>query len=177
MATGSSSDGGGEQRKIQLREELAQHEKQMRGWADKSIKRIEKEQWKYDVHLEERDEVVGRALRLGLTDHPFVKHWLSEKRSFGEWDELRRFRANLETGVKRPMSKEDFWVSYHAYALSKKGKKSEGIRRELCRKLRFDKPEGFFGLTEEETKQLAERLSAMPRQNFHRLLRKLNVID
>ena len=177
MATGGSSDDPKKDRKQRIIEELAVIEEDMREWGQQTPEQIETDLEEYNKDRADRDRIVGKAIRAGLSDHSFVQAWLAEKRSFGEWDGLRRFRAGLETDVERPISKEDFFVAYHAYGLTEKGRKPEGIRRELCRKLRIDKPEGFFGLTAEETKQLAKMLSAMPRQNFHRWLRKLNVID
>lgn len=166
-----------DRRANRIREELAQIAKQMRRWEGASLDEIVNEQEIYDAQLQERDEVVGKAIRAGLTDDPFVKAWLAEKRSLGERDDLRRFRTGLEGGVKRPISKEDFFIAYYAYSPIQDGKSAESVRRALCRQLRFDEPQSFFRLTQEEMKCLAIRLSAMPRQNFHRLLRKLNVID
>ena len=114
MATGGSSDDPKKDRKKRIIEDLAFIEGEMRAWGQETPEQIEADLKSYKEYRADRDRIVGKAIRAGLTEHPFVQAWLAEQRTFGEKDELRRFRSSLETGVKRPMSKEDFWAAFNA---------------------------------------------------------------
>src|SRR5258706_10946559 len=77
------------------------------GRAGRSSEQVE-EDWA------EHCEIVHRAIRAGLTNHGVVEAWLQGRRSLGESDELRQFRAGLEKGVRRPWSAPDCWIAHHA---------------------------------------------------------------
>ena len=136
MTTGDPLDGKN-QRQRQLLDDLQQIESQMRRWALASMERIRQEQERYDADVAERDRIVGKAIRAGLTEHPFVIAWLAERRTFGQKDELRQFRAGLERGVKRMMSKADFYITFYASDLMDHGIGVEEIRRKVCRQLLY----------------------------------------
>ena len=166
-----------ERRIGRILDKLTEIEAQMRRWGGVSVKRIEAGLESYKTDLAARDRVVGKALRAGLFDHPFVRAWLTEKRSLGEYENLRRFRLGLERGVQRPMSNADFYIAFHASGLTSQGRGPEQIRVELRRKLRYSELEPWFDLSKVETQRLLERLRVMKRQSFHEWLKRLRVLD
>lgn len=136
------------------------------------------------------DKALGQAIRANLLMHPLVKMWLTNQRTFGEWDNLRRFkRLGLERGVKRPIAKADFWLLMQICAeIEKQGLNLEkvpevhfqwqNLRRSLLRKLRLDK---HCDLPQLDRKKLTARLEKMSRQRFHQLchdlLRRFGIIS
>ncbi len=116
-----------------------------------------------------------RAIRVGLWGHPVVKTWLSARRSLGEREELRRFRRGLELGVKKTMSKEDFWIVFEAQGLLDQGHGPGAIHAALIEMLKTEKEQEWFDLTPEEINELIKRLNCT-QQNFHRWLQRLKVI-
>ncbi len=136
----------------------------------------------YAADRAQYEKAIGRAIRAGQFEHPLVREWISERRSLGERDALRKFRMGLEGGAKRTMSKQNFWVAFEAGNLAhpedaaKKGERPEAILRALIRKLSISQPASWFDLNDAEIAKLRARLKDMPRQNFHRLLRRLHVI-
>lgn len=121
------------------------------------------------------EKALARAIRVGLSDHPVVQTWLAARRSLGDREELRRFRLGLERGVKKTMSKEDFWIVFEAQGFIDQGHGPEAIHRALIDKLKTENPQEWFDLSPEETKQLADRLDCS-QQNFHRWLRRLKLV-
>lgn len=140
-----------------------------------------------------------RAAWAGLWGHPILRAWLTARRSMGDWEELRRFRLGLETGVDKPMSKEDFWLAFelqrlrpepvptgHAQDLidnehRPKANRPEAIRKVLIDKLKDPEPEDlkrwrdYFDLHPEDVESLIARLEHS-RQNFHKWLKRLRLI-
>ncbi len=98
MTTGDGSDDPKKGRKQCIIEDLAVIEDEMSLWGQEPPEQIEAELEEYKEYRADRDRIVGKAIRACLSDHPFVQAWLSEKRSFGDWVDLRRFRAGLEPG-------------------------------------------------------------------------------
>lgn len=123
-----------------------------------------------------------RAARAGLWGHPILRAWLTARRSLGDWDELRRFRLGLESGVEKPMSKADFWLAFEAQGLiDDDGHGPEVIRKALIEKLKDPEPEDlkkwreYFDLRPEDVERLIARLEHS-RQNFHKWLKRLRLI-
>ncbi len=177
MATGHASDIPKKGRKQRIIEELEFIEGEMRAWGQETPEQIEADLEEYKNYRADRDRIVGKAIRADLTEHPFVQAWLAEKRSFGERDDLRRLRLGHERRVKRPMSKENFYIVFHSRDLVEKGNGPEEIRRKLRRNLRLSEPEPWFDMSKEEAKQLLQRLTDMTRQGFHDRLKRLGLID
>ena len=162
---------------------LADAAEQMRRWHGVSADQIEKRREMYDADWAEYDKAIGRAIRAGQFEHPLVREWISERRSLGERTALRKYRLGLERGVKKGMSKEDFFVAFEAggfiqkkYKVDEGRRNPEAIRRSIINKLLISKPEHWFDLSDSEIEKLRARLKDMPRQNFHRLLRRLHVL-
>jgi hypothetical protein len=108
-------------------------------------------------------------------DHPIVQEVLATHRSLGDWDWLRRFRIALETGVKKPIAKADFWIIFHARPLLVERMKLTDIQRTL-RSLLRQPAEPMLGLNCGERQKLLARLT-QTRQGFHNLLRRLALLD
>ncbi len=121
------------------------------------------------------EKALARAIWVGLDRHPVVQLWLAARRSLGDRKELRRFRLSLERGVKKTMSKEDFWVVFEAQGLIDDGHKPEAIRKTLIEKLKTEESQECFDLAPEEINGLIDRLDCS-QQNFHRWLRRLKLI-
>ena len=149
----------------------------MREYGLETPEQIETDLELYKEYRADRDRIVGKAIRAGLTTHPFVQSWLVEQRTFGEKDALGKFRSGLERGVKRMMSKADFYVTFHATSLTRDGMGVEQIRHTLRRQLLHIEPEPFFDMREEERVKLANRLEKMSRQGFHKWLKRLGLIE
>ncbi len=146
----------------------------------KSLNKIDGHGGEYEDDRAEHVKAVAAAIGRGYLDHPAVTAWLEEMRTFGERKILRKWRnRRLEAGVKRPMRKDDFWIATEVIHLASKGLRPTKIRQELINKLRLrgQDIESFCGLTETDRARLAARLKKMSRQGFHRLLKRLNVID
>ena len=190
-------------RKLQdINDELEDAAREMEPWG----RLTEEEITNNSEYTEDRnrfEKAVGRAIRKGLTPHPIVREWLAIQRSFGDWDALRRFRRRLETGVDRPMSKEDSWIAFYAWDAVDKNVKKEELRRILIRKLRDlekemrakqnkapgsvsanehthipspePEPEKWFDLNLDEITKLRLRLKNKSRQNFHQLLKRIGI--
>ena len=156
--------------------EFEEAAKAMARWGNKSACHIKENQEQYIEDRRDYEKAIGRAIRLGLLEFPDVKLWLADRRSLGERDILRKVKKGLETGTSRPLSKEGFWVKYHAIRLYEKGRKPEEIRRNLINKLQLEMPEHWFDLTAEECSRLRDRLKRSTRQNFHEWLKRLGVI-
>ncbi len=176
MATGDASDVPKKSRKQRIIEELAFIEGEMKEWGQETHGQIEADLEEYKKYRADRDRIVGKAIRAGLTEHRFVKAWLAEQRTFGEKDALRRFRCGLERGVKRMMSKADFYVTFHGASLLREGMGPEQIRVRLRRNLK-SKPEEWFDMENTEVERLRNRLSSMSRQGFHKWLKRLGLIE
>lgn len=160
---------------LDIVEEIEVAAEAMTVWGGKSASYIGRHE---DRYLEDRqcyDRAIGRAIRHGLFDYPDVQLWLEEQRSLGERDILRKVQKGLETGTSRPISKENFWVKYHAIQLFDEDLKPEEIRRRLINKLLLDSPEPWFNLSVEECDRLVDRLRHSSRQNFHKWLKRLGV--
>lgn len=165
-----------EARRRRIEQDLKYSAESMRRWHGANWGALERRLSEFEADVGEHERTVRRAIRAGMVDHPIVAKWLEGRRTLGEWDWLRRFRLGLERGVRKPMSPEDFWVSYHASELAEQRKKPESIRRALCRKLALGSPpEDWFGLGPTAIARLRERLNRMPRQNFNRLLLRLGI--
>ena len=177
MATGDSSDVPKKGRKQRIIEELKFIEGEMKAWGQDTPEQIEADLETYEKYRADRDRIVGKAIRAGLTTHPFVQAWLVEQRMFGEKDALRRSRSGLQRGVNRMMSKADFYVTFHAASLTEDGLGVEQIHRMLRRQLLYSEPEPFFDMREEERLKLANRLEKMSRQGFHKWLKRLGLIE
>jgi len=110
---------------------------------------------------------IRKAINAGLTDHPIVRNWISNQRTFGERKTLRSFkRIRLERGVKKPLTIIDFWVKFEAQALSEEGYGWQDIRLILCKRLRDGNLPDFVELTKPERYQLRRKLKNMSRQGF-----------
>jgi len=177
MATGDSSDVPKKGRKQHIIDELEFFEGEMKAWGQDTPEQIEADLETYEKHRADRDRIVGKAIRAGLTTHPFVQAWLVEQRTFGEKDALRKSRSGLERGVKRMMSKADFYVTFHATSLTRDGMGVEQIRHTLRRQLLHIEPEPFFDMSKEERVKLANRLEKMSRQGFHKWLKRMGLIE
>ena len=99
------------------------------------------------------------------------------------------------------MSKEDFWIAFHAWNAVNENEMKEQIRRNLIAKLlgheramRAEKksapkfvsakdrthtpspgPESWFDLDLDEIKNLRLRLKNTTQQNFHKLLKRIGI--
>lgn len=127
------------------------------------------------------ERALTRAVQAGLWRHPVVRAWLAARRSLGDRQALRRFRRGLERGVKKPMSKGDFWIAFEAHDLINQRRGPEAIRKALIKKLKDPKPEDrkkweeYFDLAPKEIARLIRRLE-YSRQNFHQRLKRLKLI-
>ena len=163
---------------------LATAAEQMCQWGDVSADEIEKRRAMFDKNWADYERAVGRAIRAERFGNPYVQAWMAGRRSLRDWTALRKYRLGLERGVKKEISKEDFFVAFEAGGLiewcrqnpQRKKYKPEAIRRSIINKLLISKPEHWFDLSESEAKKLRTRLKGMSRQNFHKLLRRLHVL-
>ena len=127
------------------------------------------------------EKALIKAIRAKLWNHPIVRAWFAARRSLGDWDELRRYRLKLETGVDKPMSKEDFWLAFEAHDLIDDGHKPEAIRKILIKKLKDPEPEDwdkwrdYFDLRPKDVERLIARLQQHSQQNFHKWLKHLKL--
>lgn len=189
LAGGAGEEGSLSKRCQLLLQDLEEAAEQMRRWGNLPIEKLEAEHKLFAADRAEYDRLIGRAIRAGLSKkHPYVREWLAGRRSLGEWDKLRKYRAGLERGVKRPMSKRDFWVVFHATPHIEKGKGYEEVRRALINELELVPPETWdeppdaegdpdkvwFGLTPGDIKGLGVRLRTS-RTNFRKWLRRLGL--
>ena len=146
----------------------------MRQWEDISPE----DEIESDTQLDDQaryEKAQKRAIRGELCGHPIVRAWLAARRSLGDWDELRRLRLRLESGVDKPMSKADFWIVVEAQNFIDRGDGPEAVRRALIKKLKSETPLEWFDLSSEEIERLLDRLDCS-RQNFHRWLKRLGII-
>ncbi|MBT3990521.1 MAG: hypothetical protein HOE97_08385 [Rhodospirillaceae bacterium] len=117
---------------------------------------------------------VIKAMNADLLDHPLVRNWITNLKIFGEWDELRRFkRKRLEKEVKRPPSKEDFWLRFEAQSLLDEGIGPQKIRQLLLRKLRLNKVPEWFDISSSDRQKLIKYIKDLTRQGFSQKLKRL----
>lgn len=180
------------ERRLQELEDAAQSMREL--WGNVGANKINEDMSNpaESVYLHDRqifDKAVGLAIRAGLLDHPVVRNWIADHRSFGQWDELRRYKkSRLERGVKRSMSKNDLWLICHAPSLISEEKYSvEQTRQSLVRILdeerngnrrpdRAKEPLIWFGFSDPEVDNLRAQLKNMAEQNFRRWLKRLGII-
>jgi len=162
------------------RDELDDASDEMRQWRGISPKDETEKQ--HQLGDQERyEDALTLAVRAELWQHPVVREWLAARRSLRDRDELRRFRQKLETGVKKPVSKEDFWLTFEVQDLIKNGQKPKAICKILIDKLKDPEPEDlkkwrdYFDLRPEDVESLIARLGHS-RQNFYQWLKRLRLI-
>lgn len=77
------------------------------------------------------DRLVLRLARHGVRNHPLVAGWLENLRILGQRALLRKARAGLEKGVRRPISPQELDLWYAIDTRREQGQSMEGIRKAL----------------------------------------------
>src|SRR5262249_41922840 len=92
----------------------------------------------YDNFVKE----VGRVIRAGILDHPYVVEWINGQRSVGNYRELRKLKRGIERDMAKPLDRADLWINFMAVYLIEDGCSFD----ELFPKLRrFMKAKDFPG--------------------------------
>ena len=145
---------------------------ELAGWHTERDPKQAHEVFKADA--ESFDKAIKKAIKAGLTDHPLIRDWISNKRTFGEWDNLRPFkRLHLEKGVIRTPTKEGFWIRFEAQSMSDDGKGPQEIRRKLIKKLSENDVPDWFEMSGPERSELRKYLARVSRQAFRQKLKRL----